>query len=172
MELQALRYAAMVANMTYQQAVDTFQAYLGKRANTGGGNEEDDDAENIIRQHLERGESDSEAIHTEVPRLILASENFGKELTTCVMWLNDSWLRDAGQEIKCIRLRPHRNGNEVLIETSVVIPLPEAGDYEIRAREAGAGNESAGKREAADSARREGFRREHRQERTRDSNRG
>ncbi len=132
MDLQALRYAAMVANMTYQQTVDTYQAYLDRRANKAGGTEEDDDAENIIREHLGMAEPDSKAIRTEVPRLILASENFGKELTTCVMWLNDSWLRDAGQEIKCIRLQPHRNGDEVLIETSVVVPLPEAGDYRTR----------------------------------------
>ena len=48
------------------------------------------------------------------------------------MWLNESWLRDAGQEIKCISLQPHRNGEELLIETSVVIPLPEASDYQTR----------------------------------------
>ena len=71
-------------------------------------------------------------IFTETPRIILASENFGKELTTCVMWLNESWLREAGQEIKCIRLQPHKNGDEILIETSVVIPLPEASEYQTQ----------------------------------------
>ena len=65
----------------------------------------------------------------------MASENFGRELTTCVMWLNDSWLRRAGQEIKCIRLQPHRNGKEMLVETSQIIPLPEANEYLIRVRE-------------------------------------
>ena len=78
------------------------------------------------------GEQDSKAIHSEIPRLILVSENFSKELTTCVMWLNDSWLRIAGQEIKCIRLQPHRNENEILVETTLVIPLPEATDYQTR----------------------------------------
>lgn len=48
------------------------------------------------------------------------------------MWLNDSWLREAGQEIRCVRLQPHRNDSEILIEASVVIPLPEASDYLIR----------------------------------------
>lgn len=36
MDLQAIRYAAMVANMTYQQTVDTYQAYLEKRASEVG----------------------------------------------------------------------------------------------------------------------------------------
>ncbi len=131
MELQALRYAAMVANMTDEQIVDTFQEYLDKRARDDGRAQEED-AESRIQEHLGVTEPGSVAVHTKTPRLILAAENFGKELTTCVMWLNDSWLRDAGQEIKCIRLRPHRNGAEILIETSVVIPLPEAENYQTR----------------------------------------
>ena len=131
MDLQAIRYAAMVANMTFQHLVDTYQAYLEKRAEEGKTVDEDA-AETNIREHLKMGEQDNEAIHTDIPRLILASENFSKELTTCVMWLNDSWLRNAGQEIKCIRLQPHRNEDELLIETSVVVPLPEAVDYQTR----------------------------------------
>ena len=134
MDLQAIRYAAMVANMTYQQAVDAYQDYLDKRANEDGNGDEPDDAENRLREHLPSNDQDDPVIHTEIPRIILASENFGKELTTCVMWLNDSWLRDAGQEIKCVRLQPHRNGDEVLIEASVVIPLPEASEYQMRIR--------------------------------------
>ena len=132
MELQGLRYAAMVANMTYQKTLDTFQAYLNKRAGEDGRAQEEYDAESRIQEHIGIAEPDSEAVLTKVPRLILVSENFGKELTTCVMWLNESWLRDAGQEIKCISLQPHRNGEELLIETSVVIPLPEASDYQTR----------------------------------------
>ena len=131
MDLQALRYAAMVANMTYEQAVDTYQAYLNKRANLEGG-DEPGDAQNLLRERLPSNEQGEPVIDTEIPRIILASEDFGKELTTCVMWLNDSWLRNAGQEIKCVRLQPHRNGDEVLIETSVAIPLPEASDYQTQ----------------------------------------
>ena len=133
MDLQAIRYAAMVANMTYEQTVSTYQTYLEKRANEPNGNPvEEDVAETTLREHLGSIDQDDPVIRTDVPRIILASENFGKELTTCVMWLNDSWLRDEGQEIKCVRLQPHRNGDEVLIEASVVIPLPEASDYQVR----------------------------------------
>ena len=148
MDLQALRYAAMVANMTYQQTVDTYQAYLEKRASElGGVSVEEDAAETRVQEHLGIAEQSNQAIHTEIPRIILASENFGKELTTCVMWLNDSWLRNAGHEIKCIRLQPHRNGDQILVETSVVIPLPEAAEYQTRLgqREQEARSESSGK---------------------------
>ena len=132
MDLQAIRYAAMVANMTFQHTVDTYQAYLEKCAKEKGKPVDKDAAEISIREQLGITEQDNQTIHTEIPRLILASENFSKELTTCVMWLNDSWLRNAGQEIKCIRLQPYRNGDEILIETSVVIPLPEASEYQTQ----------------------------------------
>ncbi len=131
MDLQAIRYAAMVANMTNEKAIETYQNYLDERARERGETEEADDAETLIREHLET-ESEAPLILTETPRIILASENFGKELTTCVMWLNESWLRAAGQEIKCIRLQPHRSENDILIETSVVIPLPEASEYQTQ----------------------------------------
>ena len=122
MDLQAIRYAAMVANMTLQQTVDAFQNYLEKRANEPEGEPlEEDAAETRLREHLRMEELDNQAIHTEMPRVILVSENFGKELTTCVMWLNDSWMQGTGPEIKCIRLQPHRNVGETLIETSVLV---------------------------------------------------
>ena len=151
MDLQAIRYAAMLANMTNEKAIETYQNYLDKRASEKGETAEADDAETLIRGHLGTAD-EAPVIDTETPRIILASENFGKELTTCVMWLNESWLRPAGQEIKCIRLQPHKNGNEILIETSVVIPLPEASDYRERfaqrkeeAKEQRAKEQSSGK---------------------------
>ena len=129
MDLQAIRYAAMVANMTNEKAIETYQNYLDERV--GEKAETAEAAETLIQEHLGTAD-EAPVILTETPRIILASENFGKELTTCVMWLNESWLRAAGQEIKCVRLQPHRNENEILIETSVVIPLPEASDYQTQ----------------------------------------
>ena len=136
MDLQAVRYAAMVASMTFQQTVDTFQDYLEKRASEPDGEPlEEDAAETRLREHLKMEELDNQAINTEMPRIILVSENFGKELTTCVMWLNDSWMQGTGPEIKCVRLQPHLNDDATLIETSVVVPLPEASDYRTRLRD-------------------------------------
>lgn len=134
MDLQAIRYAAMVANMSLDDVVDAYQKYLEKRAanEPDRGPVEEGDAESSFREHLKIAELDNQAIDTAIPRIILASEDFGKELTTCVLWLNDSWLREAGQEIKCVRLQPHRNGAEILIEASVVIPLPEASAYQTQ----------------------------------------
>ena len=135
MDLQAMRYAAMVANMTYRQAVDACQAYLMKRASERGESVEEGAGENLIREQLGAADVEDQAISSEIPRIILVSENFSRELTTCVMWLNDSWLRGIHQEIKCIRLQPHRIENEILVETSQIVPLPEATDYLVRVGE-------------------------------------
>ena len=134
MDLQAIRYAAMVANMRLDDVVGTYQKYLEKRAanEPDRGPVEEGDAESQLREHLQIAELDNQAIDTAIPRIILASEDFGKELTTCVLWLNDSWLREAGQEIMCVRLQPHRNDKEILIEASVVIPLPDASVYQTQ----------------------------------------
>ena len=122
-ELQAIRYAAMVANLTFDKVVDTYQAYFGVS---------EDEARSQIHSHLEIDEGQEAVIYTERPRIILACEDFGKELTTSVLWLNSCEL-----DIKCIRLKPYRVGEEVLIETSQIIPLPEAHDYlvKVKARE-------------------------------------
>ena len=121
MELQAIRYAAMVSAMTLQQAIETHRAYLARI-----GSEED--AEDRIREHLENG--DAARFSSERPRIILASEGFSSELTTCALWLNES-----GLDVTCIRMQPHRSGPELLIETSQTIPLPEAQSYLVRIRE-------------------------------------
>ena len=121
-ELQAIRYAAMVANMTMEQAIDAHRDYLTKRGLQG-------DPQELVEQHLENVESGE--IYTEKPRIILVSGGFSTELTTSVLWLNDNF----GLDIKCIRLQPYRNSEELLVEASQIIPLPEAVDYQTRFRE-------------------------------------
>ena len=94
MELQAIRYAAMAANMTLEQMVDAHRQYLQMRGI-------DEDAQERIHQFLDEGDGVTEPqVATERPRILLVSEGFSKELTTSVLWLND-----AGLDIRCVRLR-------------------------------------------------------------------
>ena len=120
-ELQAIRYAAMVANLTLDKVVDTYQAYFGV---------DQDEARSRIHEHLGVPEEDDAVIYTENPRIILACEDFNKELTTSVLWLNACEL-----DIKCIRLKPYRIGEEILVESSQIIPIPEAADFTEQFRE-------------------------------------
>ena len=121
-ELQAIRYAAMVSNMTLEDVVDAHSRYLAKRGI-------DEDARTQVLTHLGAAEESDAVISTEHPRIILASAGFSKELTTSVLWLNDS-----GLNITCLRLRLYRNGDGILLDADQVIPLPEAADYMVRAK--------------------------------------
>jgi len=97
MELQALRYAAMVSTMPFDQAIETHEKYL---AHVG----RDGNARKAILDFLNWEEPDVEGFAHDV-RIVLVSENFSKEITTAVMWLNE---RDL--DIRCVRLMPYKGG--------------------------------------------------------------
>ncbi len=63
-------------------------------------------------------------------RIILVSADFGREITTAVLWLN----RFEGMDIRCVRLVPYRLDNRVLLDIQQVLPLPEAADYQVQVR--------------------------------------
>jgi hypothetical protein len=121
MELQAIRYAAMVSSMTLDQAIAAYARMLATA-----------DAEVAARREiLEFLELDSaeEAELTDEVRIVLVSADFSTELTTSVIWLNRH-----GIDLTCVRLKPYRMGDELLIDAAQIIPLPEAADYEIKVR--------------------------------------
>ncbi len=123
MELQAIRYAAMVSTMTFERAIDVFSRYLTQNEISG------QDARATILDFLERGEPDEDSFAQDV-KIVLVSANFSKEITTAVMWLNK---RDL--DIRCIRLTPYQDNGRILIDVQQVIPLPEAAEYQIQIRE-------------------------------------
>ena len=122
MELQSLRYAAMVSTLTFKRAIEIHQQYLDKRGI-------EKDAEEEILGFLGWSDPQEEQFPTDV-RIVLASANFSKELTTAVMWLNE---RDL--DIRCVRLQPYKLGDELLLDIEQIIPLPEAEEYQVRIRE-------------------------------------
>ena len=121
MELQAIRYAAMVSQMTFDRAVDAFQGFLD-----GLGDERD--AQSVLLEFLGWDEPREEEFGQDV-RLVLASADFSKELTTAVLWLNEHDL-----DIQCVRLKPYDSPEGLLIDAQKLIPLPEAADYQESVR--------------------------------------
>lgn len=121
MELQAIRYAAMVSEMTFDQAVEAHSAYLSRKRS-------EQDPRAAILEFLEWDEPDEDHF-AQATRIVLASAEFSKEITTAVLWLNQS-----GLDIRCVRLKPYKVGERVLLDVQQVIPLPEAADYQVRAR--------------------------------------
>ena len=117
MELQAIRYAAMVSSTTFAQVADVYGRNMNKDA---------PDAKAELLSFL--GWEVERELNTDV-RIILVSADFSPEITTTVLWLNK-----RGLDITCFKARPYRLDAEMLIDIQQIIPLPEAADYEVKVR--------------------------------------
>lgn len=128
MELQALRYAAMVSVMTFDELTATYSRHLRAM----GDDDADSDAARVaLLQFLdtEAGEEDQPVLSREV-RVILVSADFSTEVTTTVLWLNEFY----GLDITCIRLAPYKHEGRLLLDVQQVVPLPEAQELTVRIR--------------------------------------
>jgi hypothetical protein len=123
MELQAIRYASMVSAMTFGRAEQIHAEFLSRIGQPA------EEARTRMLTFLGWEEPDEEAFACDV-RIVLVSEDFGKELTTAVLW-----LREREIDIRCVRLRPYQDGEKRLIDVQQIIPLPEANEYQVQLRE-------------------------------------
>jgi len=125
MELQAIRYAAMLSTATFESIVKIYERYL---TDTG---QAEKDARSELLAFLGWDEPQEDLFASDV-RIVLASAEFSKELTTSVMWLNQREL-----DIRCVRLKLYKSldDDQIFIDVQQVLPMPEAADYQIRVRE-------------------------------------
>lgn len=119
MELQAIRYAAMVSAMTFEQVVDLRSRFAVATALPP------EDSRAIIADWLSGEETLSDDV-----RIVLVSADFGVEVTTAVLWLTTRHDLD----ILCVRAVPYELDGRLLLDVQQVIPLPEARDYQIQLR--------------------------------------
>ena len=122
MDLQSIRYAAMVSALTFDRIVNILEKHLLA-------NNRSEDAEKLILDHLGWDSEDEGEIASQT-RIILVSEGFGPEITTTVLWLNEQ-----GLDLRCVRMIPYKDGPEIFLDVQQIIPLPEASEYIIKIRE-------------------------------------
>lgn len=125
MDLQAIRYAAMVSTMTFDGAVSAHTEYLSRIG-------KELDARAVILDFLEWETPNEDEFARDV-RIVLVAADFSKEITTAVLWLNEREM-----DIRCVKLRLHDFNGRTLMDVQQLIPLPEAQDYQVsvRAKEA------------------------------------
>lgn len=123
MDLQAIRYASMVSTLTFDQSVDVYRKHLERIG------KQDQDARRLLLDFLGWDEQDDDQFAQDV-RIVLASAEFSKELTSLVLWLIDHDI-----DIRCIRLKPYRLGEQILVDVQQIIPLPEIAEFQVRVRE-------------------------------------
>jgi hypothetical protein len=122
MDLQAIRYAAMISKMTFADAVAAHAKFLIKKGAEGS------EAEGAILGFLGWDELKGNEFGQDV-KIVLVSADFSKEITTSVLWLNEREL-----DIRCVRLRPYEFMGKTLVDIQQLLPLPESVDYQVQLR--------------------------------------
>ena len=123
-DLQAVKYAAYCSTFTIVDVIDIYRNYLLRYGTKPSIEEVREKIMNYITN------SDFQEINDK-PRIILVSKEFRPEVTASILW-----LRNFGLDIRCIKLTPYEAGNDsIIIEVNTIIPLPDAGDYTIRAEQ-------------------------------------
>ena len=120
LDLQALRYAAMISTMTFDDLAQHYEQYLQRVEPDAA-----DEAHSRLAAWLDDGDH---AVLSRLVRIVLVSAGFGREITTTVLWLNELY----GLDIRCIRLAPYNVGGRLLLDVQQVIPLPEASELTIQ----------------------------------------
>ena len=125
MDLQAIRYAAMVSSMGFDEIERAFSAHLIKHDPTDAL-----EARAELLSFLDASDDEDGPVISSDVRIILVSADFGREITTAVLWLNGF----DGMDIRCVRLLPYEIEGRILLDIQQVLPLPEAADYQVRLR--------------------------------------
>jgi hypothetical protein len=129
MELQAIRYAAMVSAMDFEAVVKAYEKLLADPGISEKRGTAPAEARQALLDFLDAASSDEVAVSS-TPRVALLSPSFSKEITTTVLWLNDQ-----GLDIRCLEVKPYKLGEELYLDVEQVIPLPSAEPYIIQQRE-------------------------------------
>jgi hypothetical protein len=117
---QALKYVSYCATLKKSEIVDIYQNYLGTSGN----------AEDKLAGFF-KGDFDNVKLNPQDgdQRIILVAANFRKEVTSTVLW-----LRDHGVDIKCVRVTPYQDVEKVFLDATIILPVPEVAEYQIKIR--------------------------------------
>jgi alkylated DNA nucleotide flippase Atl1 len=119
-DLQAIKYAAYVAAAQFADVVEMYSRY----------HEVTEEAAEAKLLELLGGSEEETPIIDDTPRIVLLAGEFRPEVTTTVLWLIDNF----GMDIRCVRVQPFAVGERILVNSEVIIPLPEAEQYRLGVR--------------------------------------
>jgi len=113
---QAINYASFCSTLTKQDVIEIYNKYLLSQGRP-------QEAEQIIEEFL----FDSNIIYpSNTQKIILVAHNFRKEVLSSVQWLNSN-----GLDITCIRLKPYKFQNEIIVDTDRILPQDDMKDYAL-----------------------------------------
>ena len=123
-EMQALKYAAMVSRFTTETLAMAHAAHLTRLA----GEPVSVEAALAAMEEHAGGELDPAVLRR--PRIVLVAGEFPQTTTaTCV------WMWEMGIDVSIIRYRAYSTENGVVLTTSKLWPIPEVEDFTIAPRQ-------------------------------------
>ncbi|PSG99202.1 MAG: DUF91 domain-containing protein [Nanohaloarchaea archaeon SW_7_43_1] len=135
-DLQAIKYASYIATFTAEDIQEEYRDFWKERRNKEITPEE---VGEMFSSFLE--DSDKELRKTDKgfidfslndkPRIMLVAGNFGKEVTSPVLWLTQEY----GVDITCVELEAFQHQERILINSRQIIPVPETEEYMAKRRE-------------------------------------
>ncbi len=121
-DLQAIKYAAYCSTHRLDDLAAMHAKYLKQKGRAAT-------PEQARAKILDFIESDDFEELSDRPRIILVSKEFRPEVTASVLW-----LRKFGMDIRCVKLDLYQLSDDaVAVNSSVLIPLPEAEEYLVKA---------------------------------------
>ena len=115
MDLQAIRYASMIRLFSIQDVIRHYQDYTQGNAQ--------EDITDFLDQEIDKLDFDN-------IRIILINQDFSRELTNSVLWLNEQ-----GLDIKCIKITQYEINNELIWDVDTIIPVKETEEYQLKIKE-------------------------------------
>ncbi|WP_166244029.1 endonuclease NucS domain-containing protein [Paenibacillus turpanensis] len=120
-ELQAVKYAAYCSTLTVEEILTLHREYLKKENVELSIEDVKTKIEDFLGAPLDK--------ISDRPRIILVSREYRPEVTATVLW-----LRKFGIDITCVKFTVYKlNDSEIGVFSNILIPLPEAEEYIIRA---------------------------------------
>jgi hypothetical protein len=115
---QSLKYVSYCATLLKTDICQIYQRFLGNTANA-----EKNLAEffEIDYDSIKLNPSDGDQ------RIILVAANFRKEVTSTVLW-----LQGHNVDIKCVKVTPYEDEDKLYLDAEQILPVQDAGDYQIR----------------------------------------
>ena len=129
MELQAIRYAAMISNMRFDELTELHAKQLKKPDKGEITPEQTEAARASILEFLNEKELEEDDFGN-IIKIILVAKEFDNELLTTVSWLADNNM--DRMDLRCVELRPCTVGESTILDIQTIFPLPDISDYQIR----------------------------------------
>ena len=134
-DLQVIKYASYVANLASKDLQEIYKKFWKKRGEKFTIEEVGEIFSSFLTESDKEIETKEEGwIKFELdnkPRIILAAGDFGKEITAPVIWLIDEY----GMDMTCIELNAYKHQGEIVINSRIVLPVPETEDYMAKRRQ-------------------------------------